>query len=53
MSSIFTDAVHMCYSTNVKKKCKGFQPCVLRNNGGIPTHYFVKNADGSLYYGTD
>ena len=25
MSGTFTDAIYLCYSTNVKRKCKGFQ----------------------------
>ena len=53
MSSVFTGAVHMSYSTNVKKKCKGFQRCTVRSNGEILIKHLSKYADGSLYYGTD
>lgn len=52
MSGTFTDAVYLCYSTNVKKKCKGFQWRVVRTAGETPIKHFA-NADGSLYYGTD
>lgn len=53
MSGTFTDAIYLCYSTNVKNKCKGFQWHTVRNTGEIPIQPFGKNADGSLYYGTD
>lgn len=53
MFGTFTDAIYLCYSTNVKKKCKGFQRCAVRSNGEILIKHLAKYADGSLYYGTD
>ena len=53
MSSVFTATAHLCYSTNVKEKCKGFQHCPMRGNGDTSIKHLAKYADGSLYYGTD
>ena len=42
MSGTFTDAIYLCYSTNVKKKCKGFQWHTVRNTGEIPIQHLAK-----------
>lgn len=42
MSGTFTDAIYLCYSTNVKKKCKGFQRRTVRNTGEIPIQHLAK-----------
>lgn len=50
MSRTFTDVIYLCYSTNVKRKCKGAHCEEHRRDSDTA---FGKNADGSLYYGTD
>ena len=42
MSGTFTDAIYLCYSTNVKRKCKGFQRRTVRNTGEIPIQHLAK-----------
>ena len=42
MSGTFTDAIYLCYSTNVKRKCKGFQWHTVRNTGEIPIQHLAK-----------
>ena len=42
MFGTFTDAIYLCYSTNVKKKCKGFQWHTVRNTGEIPIQHLAK-----------
>ena len=42
MSGTFTDGIYLCYSTNVKRKCKGFQWHTVRNTGEIPIQHLAK-----------
>ena len=53
MFGTFTDAIYLCYSTNVKKKCKGFQWHTVRNTGEIPIQHLAKMQMGVYIYGTD